>query len=254
MALSTLNYFSPALKKATGATILLPEIGDGEPPYPVLYLLHGLSDDHTMWQRRTSIERYVRSLPLLVVMADGGRGFYSDAVEGYAYETAIIEDLIGFVDRTFQTRAERAGRGIAGLSMGGYGAARLALRFPDMFAAAVSHSGATRFGNRTSGHDGSPVPPEFLRILGTDFIGGKNDLYALAKNVPADSLPALRIDCGTEDFLIEDNRHFHAYLTEQKIPHEYAEFPGGHTWEYWDTHIQETIAFMEKHLLGTNQR
>ena len=133
MACCTLYFHSPALMKACSMTVIVPESGVGEPPFPVCYLLHGLSDDHTSWARRTSIERYVANLPLIVVMPDGGRGFYTDAVEGPAYERHLIEDVIGFVDRTFQTIRVRRGRVIGGLSMGGFGAMKLALKFPQLF-------------------------------------------------------------------------------------------------------------------------
>src|SRR5438128_99133 len=86
MAFCELKYFSKALEKATAATVLLPE-GPQKGPFPVLYLLHGLSDDQTAWTRWTSVERYVRSLPLIVVMPESGRGFYCDAEQGFAYET-----------------------------------------------------------------------------------------------------------------------------------------------------------------------
>src|SRR5579859_5151833 len=121
MSCAEIKYFSDALVKATSATVLLPECRQPG-PYPVLYLLHGLSDDNTAWQRKTSIERYVQDLPLIVVMPDGGRSFYTDAVAGMAYETAIVRDLVGFIDRVFQTNPTREARCIAGLSMGGYGA------------------------------------------------------------------------------------------------------------------------------------
>jgi S-formylglutathione hydrolase FrmB len=247
MALCELRYFSPALGKQTGCTVIVPEVG--EPPYPTLYLLHGLSDDYTIWLRRTSIERYVADLPLMVVMPDGGRGFYIDAAEGFAYNTALAVELPERIERTFPARAERAGRCVAGLSMGGYGALRFALGHPDRFAAAVSHSGAVAFGHSTTGRDGKPLPPEWVRILGKDHIGGPNDLYALAEaRKKAGDLPALRIDCGVDDFLFDDNRAFHAHLEKLKVPHEYAEHPGAHTWEYWDRHIQDTLTFLVREL------
>ena len=141
MAFCELKYHSKALGKALAADLILPQ-NDAPGPFAVFYLLHGLSDDHTIWQRRTSIERYVAEYPLIVVMPDSGRGFYCDAQEGDAWETAIIRDLVGYVDKLFQTRTGREGRCIGGLSMGGYGALKLALKFPDMFCSAVSHSGA----------------------------------------------------------------------------------------------------------------
>ena len=249
MAFAELKYFSKALEKATAADILLPE-SRLEGPFPVLYLLHGLSDDQTMWQRRTSIERYVQNLPLIVVMPDGGRGFYSDAEQGMAWETAIVRDLVDYVDTLFRTKATREGRCVAGLSMGGYGAAKFALKYPERFCGGVSHSGALGFGHRTM----KPAADnrwatEFARIVGENPVGGENDLYALAAKLAPDKRPALRIDCGTGDFLLDDNRAFHAYLDTLGFAHEYEEHPGGHDWAYWDKHIQETLAFFTP-LLG----
>src|SRR5688572_4392093 len=103
MAFCELHYFSKALSKHTAANVILPQVEEQQGPFPVWYLLHGLSDDHTGWMRRTSIERYVAHLPLIVVMSDGGRSFYCDAMQGYAYETAIVEDLIGYIDSMFHT-------------------------------------------------------------------------------------------------------------------------------------------------------
>lgn len=249
MAFCELRYFSPALQKQTAANVILPDREAGPGPYPVLYLLHGLSDDHTIWHRRTSIERYVAGLPLIVAMPDGGRGFYADAVQGFAYETAIAGDLVQLIDGAFKTRPVREGRAVAGLSMGGYGALRYALRRPDLFCAAVSHSGALLFGHRAL-----PGPesgnPEFARILGESPVGGPNDLCAVAAALPSEQRPALRIDCGVDDFLLEDNRAFHAHLDEIGYPHEYAEFPGSHEWGYWDTHVQEAVRFVMARLRG----
>ena len=145
MAIATLNFYSSSLQKQTPCNVILPEIEGHDGPFPVYYLLHGLSDDCSMWGRKTSIGRYVQMLPLIVVMPDGGRGFYTDAPEGFAYESFITRDLIPFVDRMFHTVAERSGRSIGGLSMGGYGAIKLALKHPELFVSANSHSGAIGF-------------------------------------------------------------------------------------------------------------
>lgn len=246
MAFCEMHYFSPSLGMQTAANIILPE-GKGPGPFPVFYLLHGLSDDHTIWSRRTSIERYVADLPLIVVMPNGGRGFYVDAVEGFAGERAIIQDLIGFVDGTFHTIAERSGRCIGGLSMGGYGALRLALGNPDIFCSAASHSGALAFGHRNGEWEGDRAV-EFARILGSTPKGGFNDLFAITERTEIARLPHLRIDCGVDDFLIEDNREFHHHLKKIGVPHEYAEYPGAHSWDYWDIHVREVIAFHAKNL------
>ena len=243
MACATLNFHSPALAKACSMTVIVPEGSVGQPPFPVCYLLHGLSDDHTSWARHTSIERHVAGLPLIVVMPDGGRGFYCDAVDGPAYERHLLDDVIGFVDRTFHTMPERQGRVIGGLSMGGYGAIKLALKYPQLFCSAVSHSAALDVQRRLERPE---VAAEMRRIFGPAPGGGPNDPYALAATIDRTLLPALRLDCGREDGLLEENRAFHRHLEQLGIPHEYAECPGAHTWEYWDCHIQEALAFHQR--------
>ena len=139
MAFCEMHFFGASIGKQSSMCVIVPE---GEGPFPVLYLLHGLSDDHTIWHRRTSIERYVDGRRLIVVMPDGHRSFYcnDERPGGLAYEDHITQDVVGFVDRTFKTIPHRGARAIAGLSMGGYGAIVLSLRHPNLFSAASSHS------------------------------------------------------------------------------------------------------------------
>lgn len=215
----------------------------GKGPFPVLYLLHGLSDDYTTWQRRTSIERYVEGKNLIVVMPDGGRSFYCNdgRPDGPAYEDHIVRDVVGFVDASFRTIPGRHGRAIAGLSMGGYGAMMLAMKHAEMFSAACAHSSVTNFMH-------APCPESMSQI---DVIAnepakdGRYDLFLLAQRViTARKQPALRMDCGLEDVFLGANRKFHAYLRKIGFKHEYREHPGSHSWAYWDIHIQESIAFI----------
>ncbi len=240
MAFGEFHYFSSALGKSTACNVIFPEEKAHSGPYPTLYLLHGLSDDHSNWQRRTSIERYVQTLPLIVVMPDGGRGWYSNAHEGADYESAIMDDCIGFVERTFRADARREARCIGGLSMGGYGAIKLGLQHPDKFVSAHGHSGAYGFGHAQWRME----EPEFRRIIGPQSDGGPLDLWNIAEGAKTSgTLPSLHIDCGTSDFLIEQNRDFHAHLDELGIAHEYEEFAGAHDWAYWDKHIQGALRF-----------
>lgn len=244
MAFCQIHFFSKSLQKMTALNVAMPE-GEIEGPYSVFYLLHGLSDDHSAWMRRTSIERYAQGYPLLVVMPDGGRSFYTDAVDGPAAESLIINDVIGFVDRTFRTRASREGRAIGGLSMGGYGALKLGLKHPHLFCSVNSHSGAPGFARRNFD---SPDAREWVRIFGSNPKGGPEDVFALAESVDRTQMPALRIDCGTEDFLLDDNRAFHAHLEAIGLSHEYEEHPGAHDWAYWDTHVQTALAFHARNM------
>ncbi|HXT36747.1 MAG TPA: alpha/beta hydrolase family protein [Chloroflexota bacterium] len=249
MALCELRYFSAALEKMTAATLILPEGRSG--PFPTFYLLHGLSDDHTAWTRNTSLERYAAAYPFLIVMPDGGRGYYSDAPGGDAYETAIVRDLVTYVDQTFQTDPRPEARAIGGLSMGGYGALKLGMGYPDLFGSVTSHS-CSRAVLWT--HESNTDEEKFLRAFGPMPRGGSSDLFALAERIDQAGLPALSLDCGTEDELLEVNRHFHAHLEALHIPHLYREYPGGHAWDYWDRRIQEALAFHARALHLASER
>jgi S-formylglutathione hydrolase FrmB len=257
MPWAQVHWRSEVLDKHTEAQVLLPSVGRG--PFPVFYLLHGLSDDSTVWLRRSRIEWYVRDLPLIVVMPDGYRGFYTDNEHGPAYARHLGEELVDFVDRNFQTRSERAARAIGGLSMGGYGALRLGLGFADKFCSVNSHSGALARSNADFSHEAEAAgkhpdkSKEFLaelrRIFGTKPNETGHDVLRLAERaVKADNLPHLLLDCGTEDYLLADNRDFHRQLTAAKIPHEYREHKGAHDWDYWDRHIQDALKWHCKHL------
>jgi S-formylglutathione hydrolase FrmB len=240
MAFSTVHFFSELLGKQVAMNVILPDRGRG--PFPVYYLLHGLSDDYTIWHRRTRIEYYVRDLPLIVVMPDGYRGFYTDNEQGPAYAKFFTEELTAFVERVFPARRHRAGRFVGGLSMGGYGAMRLALGYPHLYKSANSHSGALLAGSdpRPQRHE----QIEFRRIFGARPAGSDHDLLALARRAAkSKQMPRLRIDCGTDDFLIGHNRTFHGALQKLGIAHEYDEYPGAHDWDYWDRHVMRAVRF-----------
>ncbi|SIO45695.1 S-formylglutathione hydrolase FrmB [Singulisphaera sp. GP187] len=248
MAFATLNYHSRSLQKASSFNIIFPDDPAIPGPWATFYLLHGLSDDHTIWMRRTSIERYVGRLPLVVVMPDGGRGWYTNSVDGLQkYEDDLIKDVVGLVDRTFPVKAERAGRAIGGLSMGGYGAIKIGLKHFEMFASVSSHSGALSFPHLDP-EKAKTLSPEFPRIFGTSAKGGPEDPFAIVERIDHGRIPAIRIDCGKEDFLIEQNRAFHKHLDDLHIRHEYEEYPGNHDWGYWDLHVREALAFHARNL------
>ncbi|MHB8996898.1 MAG: alpha/beta hydrolase [Armatimonadota bacterium] len=249
MALLNVNYSSPSLGKDTQCCILLPERVAQEGPYPVFYLLHGLSDDYSAWQRWSSIEQFVRDLPLIVVMADGDRSFYTDATEGQAYESALVKDLIGFVDRHFQTISSREGRAIGGLSMGGYGAMKLGLKYPDLFCSVSAHSGVYLHVKECWwDKDDNAWMAEAARIYGTEQACRENDPFALAENIDPKQAPAIWMDCGVDDGLLRDSQELHAHFEKLGLKHIYNEFPGSHSWPYWNEHVQQAIAFHRKSL------
>ncbi len=245
MALCDVHFFAESLDKQTAMNVILPE-GDG--PFPVLYLLHGLSDDYTIWLRRTSIERHVKDMPLIIVMPDGHRSWYCNdpRPEGLAYEDHIVRDVVGFVERTFPAAAGRGPRAIAGLSMGGYGAMMLAMRHPETFSVACSHSGALGF--LCSRFEPPEDRPDILGLAAT-LPHNNYDCFLLAERLAGrPEQLSLRMDCGTEDFLIEHNRLFHEHLQRLGIEHVYREYPGEHEWSYWDEHIVDTLQFVAERL------
>jgi len=251
MALHLVHWASRILGKQTTARVIYPD--SGTPPFSVLYLLHGRSDDSSSWSRNSRIENHAGAFPMIVVMPDGYLGFYTDNEQGPAYARHIGVELPAFIERTFQARTDRGGRAIGGLSMGGYGALRVGLGNADRFGSIHSHSGAlegaaTLLRRWNEGHypDAPDLPGQMQQIFGTQPMGPQHDLVELAKKA-SKNLPEILIDCGTEDFLLEDNRNFSKALVREKIPHTYVEHPGGHNWNYWDTHIQEALHFHAKH-------
>ncbi len=235
-------FFSKALGRPKSYTVLLPDYeGATGGPYSVLYLLHGLSDDHRAWSSWTSLDRYVRRLPLIVIMADGERSFYTNTAEGDRFEDYLMQDLLPHVDGSYNVLKGREHTAIGGLSMGGYGSVKLGLKYPEQFGSVGAHSSALGVARRAWDQS---AEAGLRRIFGPPDSPARaeNDPYALAQRIGPERVPALYLDCGTEDFLLEDNRAFHAHLEGLGIPHTYQEFPGTHEWAYWDLHIRDSLA------------
>jgi S-formylglutathione hydrolase FrmB len=215
--------------------------------YPTLYLLHGLSDDHTIWQRRTSIERYVSDMGIAVVMPNVGRSFYTDMKHGYNYFTFISEELPEIARQFFPLSDKREDNFAAGLSMGGYGAFKLALRCPNKYAAAASLSGAVDMAIRVKSNEIQDTT-ELENIFGNlnSIKNSENDLFYLAKNVSASNGPKPKLYqcCGTEDFLYEDNIKFKNFIEKTNLDYTYEEGPGIHEWKYWDDQIQKVLKWL----------
>jgi len=255
MALLHCHFFSEVLGLQCAMDVILPQRlsapGDSgttslRTPFPTLYLLHGLSDDHTIWQRRTSIERYVGELGLAVIMPAVHRSFYTDMVNGYPYWTFVSEELPRIARSFFPLSDRREDTFVAGLSMGGYGAFKLALRCPDRYAAAASLSGALDvvklFQERPERQE------EWRNVFGDleRLAGSDNDLLHLAQVVARSDgpKPALYQWCGTEDGLYECNIRFRDKAKEVGLDLTYDEGPGGHEWGLWDAQIQRVLKWL----------
>jgi putative tributyrin esterase len=254
MALIHCDFKSRVLDLSTSMVVILPQPepspGGRRRKYPTLYLLHGLSDDHTIWQRRTSIERYVEPLGLAVVMPAVHRSFYTDMACGYRYWTFVSEELPALARSFFPLSDARKDNFVAGLSMGGYGAFKLALRHPDRYAAAASLSGALDIVRVTSAEDEDDDDDwhdEMRGVFGDldEVAGSDNDLFHLARRVARSRVrPRLYQCCGTEDSLYPDNVRFKELAESVGLDLTYEEGPGEHEWGYWDRHIQNVLAWL----------
>jgi len=256
MALLRCNYYSDVLGLSTSMTVVLPQQTSNQigmvgarrerPTFPTLYLLHGFSDDDTIWTRRTSVERYAASLGLAIVMPNVHHSFYSDMAYGHRYWTFLSEELPAIAQSFFPLSAEREDNFVAGLSMGGYGAFKWALRRPDRFAAAASLSGSLDVAGRVRTADGM-IRRAFELIHGDrDPANTEDDLFYLLDRIEAapGPKPKLYQACGTEDFLYEDNVKFRDACRRTGLDYTYEEGPGAHTWEYWDEKIQDVLKWL----------
>ena len=248
----TVPFKSSSLGAALPYDVVLPADYASSPSsrYPVLYLLHGLSDHHSAWITRTNLVDHASRYRVLIVTPEGNNGWYTDSatVPSARYGSYLLEELIPDVQKRYRTLEEGYARGIAGLSMGGYGALKIALSHPDEFAFAASLSGALNAAQFTAKDDlGWPLVSETILSafgpLGSP-TRASNDLFALVRGLPAGpgpQRPYLYIACGTEDELLGQNLAFARLLAEKKIPHEYRQLPGVHNWELWDQQIQEVL-------------
>ena len=245
---------SAALGRAMKYRVLLPsDYAISQRRYPVLYLLHGLGGDYKDWTTRTNVAEYSRTLPLIIVLPDGENSWYTNAANTPAdrFEAYILTDLPADVAGKYRTINSRHGRTIAGLSMGGYGALKMALKRPGAFAVAASFSGAFSATRHAEMVKLIRTEDERLRrIFGDDQseVRRDNDVYALAAAARPGGAPYIYIDCGIADALLSSNQEVVSAIHKSGLAYEYHEVAGGHTWEYWDKRIQEFLPLLMKKL------
>lgn len=243
MTHATFRLFADTLGKFTQCEVLIPDRPDPARPIPTLYLLHGLSDDQTIWMRRTAIELYAGSKYLAIVMPNGDRSFYSDLKDGSRYFAYITEELPRLMESMLPLSRERSGRFIAGLSMGGFGALKSGLARPDVYAACAGLSSVCNLEWVRSGNKAI-----FDSYFGAgSVIAPPNDLFATARSVaamPESERPAIFQYCGVEDFLWEDNIRFRDHLRSLGIGPHWEEGPGGHSWTNWDERIRHVLDWL----------
>ncbi len=250
---TTIDFKSDALKAKAPINIILP-VGYERSVrrYPVLLLMHGLTGHYGDWVTNTNLVQYARKYPLIIVMPEGGDGWYTNGVTPNTnWEDYIIKEVIPYVNAHYRTLPETRSWTVAGLSMGGYGAMKFALKYPGMFAVAASMSGALAL---PEWKDAKLGDWEALRNSIHTIYGPEGGPAHAANSLPVlldaakGPLPFLYLDCGTEDGLLADNRAFADLLQSKKIPHEYRERPGIHDWIEWDHQVQEVLELIAEKL------
>ena len=260
MAFFQVNLFSPTLCFNTDVCVFVPTPNtddvlnnkdasyfvDGA-KFQVMYLLHGAYGDHTDWFRLTSIEKYATLHRIAVVMPAVANSFYQDMYRGSRYLTYVTEELPRFIEKMFPVSPRREDNFVAGLSMGGYGALKVALEKPEKYCACASLSGAVDLesvyeSTRAGGIEG-PFRWEDVFERPEAIVGSDADLFALIEKRRREGRPIPRIylTVGTEDFIYPANLSATARLETMVVDLTYAEHPGIHDWDFWDAHLQDVL-------------
>lgn len=230
--------------------------------YPVLYLLHGYSDNETGWTQNGQVKRIADELidqhkaaQMIIVMPDGGITWYVNCADGTRYEDFFVEELMPHIEDNYKARKGRQFTGIAGLSMGGYGSLMMGMRHPDRFAAVGALSG----GFFTDDEIGEMGQDQWDRLLGQPFgegISGEARLRGNYEEYSPEKMIAqykekkgnvrFYIDCGDDDFLILGNMNLHALMLKEKVDHEFRVRDGAHSWSYWRSGLRSILPFVSE--------
>jgi len=230
--------------------------------YPVVYLLHGFSDDETGWIQFGEVgsiaDRVIENgdfPPAIIVMPDSKVTWYCNAADGHdPWQDMFIDEFIPYIEKTYRIRQKKEFRAIAGLSMGGFGALQISMRHPDMFSTCLALSSGTFTDEEIKTMPDERYSMFFGNIFGPDLKGEKrvnNNWKAysplhLIETVPAEKLKTIRfyIDCGDDDFLYKGNSTLHIKMRDLGIPHEYRVRDGSHSWGYWRTGLSDGLRYI----------
>lgn len=219
-------------------------------PCKVFYLLHGLGDNADSWTRYTKIELYAREHGVAVVMPEVQRSFYRDMRHGLDYFSYITGELPRLCEKLFGLSQKRDDNFVAGLSMGGYGALKCGLTYPEQYAGCASFSGVLDFHYILREHLDDENKSEFQGLLGMELeVDSGDDLFVLAESVrklPEQQRPRVFITCGKQDFLYDTNADFTAHLKKIGLAHTYLEWDGEHEWGFWDESVKMALDFFLK--------
>jgi len=245
---ATFQLASKLLERSVSYRVIAPAKyeTDRASRYAVIYLLHGLFGHFDNWTDKTGLAEYAAPYNFIIVTPEGGDGWWTDSatVPDDRYESYIVQELVPEIDKKFRTIADRDHRIVAGLSMGGYGAIKFGLKYPDKFSLVGSFSGALDAPLRLE--DNKNLRPSIVSVFGPDGSTTRkdNDIFSLLRDASPEAvknIPYIYMACGTEDFLFQTNRDFDNLLIEKKVPHEYRVLPGIHEWAFWDAQVREFL-------------
>ena len=245
MAFFSGTIYSEALRIETSLRVILPP--KGMAASKVLYLLHGLHGDSGDWTRRTCVEPFAEARGYAVIMPEVQRSFYADIQNGCKYFTYVSEELPALCEKLFGFTHTREKTFVAGLSMGGYGALKCALRRPEFYAACASFSGAVDLRHMLQAGDRADKFPEYRLLLGANgVLEDKDDIMKLAETVSAlPQKPRVLVTCGLSDYLYPLNARLRALMETLNFDFKYMEWPGEHTWPFWNESLPHALAFFD---------
>ncbi len=252
-------------KKMEYSIYLPPGYNASARSYPVLYLLHGYTDDETGWTQYGEIEHIANDMiskgeasPMIIVMPDGGVSWYINNFDrSMPYEDYFFSEFMPYIESTYRIRKEKKFRGVAGLSMGGYGSFLFAIKHPDLFAHCAPLSAAFFEETSTIGSDQGTYDRIFSVLYGKGLKGKDRINSTYTANDPfrivsdTNQIKKIKtvkyyIDCGDDDFLSPGNAAMHKLLKEKGIPHEYRMRDGVHDWTYWRHSIRDVLGVMSR--------
>jgi S-formylglutathione hydrolase FrmB len=259
--IESLQFNSNLVDYPVKYSIYLPaDYESSERSYPVLYLLHGYSDDETGWiqfgEANLIADEGIANgdfSSCIIVMPDGGVSWYINSADGKdPWEDMFVKEFIPFVEKEFRIRPKKEFRAIAGLSMGGNGSLLLAMRNPDLFSTCVALSAGTFTDEEVIGND--DYDHYFKNIYGEKLANDVSEHWKansplhLLDTVDKTKLQSIRwyIDCGDDDFLFKGNSALHVKMRDLGITHEYRVRNGSHSWSYWRTGLYDGLKFISE--------
>jgi S-formylglutathione hydrolase FrmB len=260
MAIFQINFFSQKLRRQVPLAAVVPmdappEIMPNMPEtFKAVFLLHGFSGNHIDWLYSAPLGEHAVKYGLAFFMPCGENSFYlNDEIRGALYEDFICEEMPAFCRKIFPLSVKVEDTTIAGLSMGGFGAIHSGFAYPEVFGNIIALSSALitdEVANMKEGQGNMIAPYSYYRhTFGSPekLLGSHNDPKSLAKNLAGThtTIPNIYMACGTEDFLIKENRDFHSHLQALGIKHEYEEGPGIHDWQFWNAYLVKALDWLK---------